>query len=222
MSHNCPICLELRSIEGNRLHKTLSKHDIKSAKIKISDNFTVIPSLGPLINGHCLIVPDIHVKSIGKYCLDHGLFQELEQNVAFIKNSFGPSKNSSAFLFEHGITNNDASQENLCSTSHAHLHILPLESYHLNTICKRGRYMPLNTGLDGIYNKALQHEEYLLSIILDATIGNSFCLKYEGIESQYFRKKVAHALGLERWNWKEDPGTNLLISTIEKFEFELQ
>lgn len=217
MKSDCSICEELKGRTGTNLSSLLETKGIRNAIFSSNDDFVIIPSIGPLIIGHSLLVTKNH---------ECGIFtsinqQKLENMYSILKTfiKMFPLTNSISkptFLcFEHGTTVKDPARVH-CSTIHAHLHLVPLESATLKRINE-------DLKIRGFKNfstqKILQNAffgDYI--IVFQANEGDLMaeCLSYQhdNIESQLLRKIIAHHLDIVEWNWQKSSNVEDLLNTI--------
>ena len=216
----CTICNELKSAsKNNRLY---SSSKIKSAFLVKSAHFTIIPSIGALTLGHSLLVTNKHQNSIFKYA-DYNSF-EINNLLEIFWNKLKPNKNQTLLCFEHG-SNKDGEFIELCSTTHAHLHILPISIKHVLKIyeaLKTNNYLSCPNNISDIEKSTKLYEDYLLSFTYDGNqLSNIFIRNAKFIESQYMRKIIGNIIGNPNWNWKENIDNTLTIKTIDAFEFQI-
>lgn len=219
-NRDCSICSELTGRHDHRLSKVLDACAIDSSVMVRSHDFAAIPSLGPLVTGHSLIVTRSHESSVILYTGRKHLWQELEQILNDVKSIFEKNFGCSDFIaFEHGSVNDAAM---LCSTNHAHLHVVPLRPHDLPRIADR-----LNLEEGGI------HLRDLPDICTTARDFIVYCLftrddptrlwkviQADTHPSQYMRRELASAFGLDGWDWKLNPVSSVFRETIELYVSE--
>lgn len=214
-NQKCAICEELSCAGETRLSSALGDSYVTNATLAISDNFAVIPSVGPLVAGHCLLVTRQHSSNVIAG-LDQPKLDELggicKESVEKLIREFS---NMRLFCFEHG--SRCELQNSLCSTSHGHLHQLPFRKGDIDAVLDAagGQKFSVPSLVD--LNALLQAvEEYIVAFSL-----TSDCARLEGIvmdassaPSQYFRKLIAMQIGNSRWDWKTDGNAGLLRNTL--------
>ncbi len=220
MKH-CSICNELnKKEEYNRLQGIFKNSNVVNAILYRNDHFSIIPSIGGLKTGHSLIVPNNHCNSIfSKTKHNHILLRTLK--AAWDKLS---DKNNLLFCFEHGA--NSELEVNLCSTTHAHLHLIPLSKESTVEIDNKLNYQNEFETYESVLDFAdlstivKQHNEYLCFFTFDGNSVNNFSIKNaKGIESQYMRKIIGQYFGNKNWDWKKNEDNSLTYKTIEQFDF---
>jgi ATP adenylyltransferase len=167
--------------------------------IPLTRNYAAIPSLGPLAQGHMLIVPRIHAKSM--YSLAVNLIEELEEATEILAWRMKEKFNCEVFQFEHG--NDPAGARVSCSVEHAHLHIVPLHADPITHEELETKWIPFpEEPLRAC--TILGNAEYLL---IRTLVGRRyFQIAPEfGFESQLMRKRISEKLGQkDSWNWRKD------------------
>ena len=133
MLENCGICYELNNSSKSNLSRLLVNRKINNAVLSCSENFAIIPSIGPLVVGHCLMIPKIHTNSIFSLESNHNCFNEIKNMLAKYNSKFNHDNDKILFCFEHGSLYS-INVRTLCSTVHAHLHVLPLENVTAESI----------------------------------------------------------------------------------------
>ena len=214
-NHSCAICDELSCAHETRLSKALGNSQVKNAAFAVSENLAVIPSVGPLVAGHCLLVTRRHSSNV-LADLNQTQLDELDTlcNKSVEKLVRG-RPNTRLFCFEHG--SRCELRETLCSTSHGHLHQLPLQDEDIDAVLHAagGQRFSVPAFID-IRALLRPAEEYIIAFSL--TPGSS---RSEGIfmdasnaPSQYLRKLIANQIGSSRWDWKVDRNADLLENTL--------
>lgn len=110
----CPFCEILNTPSQARTWYDVSLYE--------DDDFVVIPGLGPQSDVYLLVIPRLHVYSIGQ--LPSDLINRLEDLVGHIEDALAPVFGPTA-VFEHGSCDAD-SRKGAC-IDHAHLHVLSTE-----------------------------------------------------------------------------------------------
>lgn len=174
--------------------------------ILMTHNFVILPDFGPILIGHALIIPKRHITSFA--CLSDIEIKELETIIQKVRDAIWHNYGLYTEFFEHG---SDISLVNsMASVSHAHLHIMPVESPTdlgpTNMEWKNSDFYSL------INDKEAQNDGYLLFCQVDGQIKIA---KYEKAISQFFRKYYASISGNQKWNWKNERNKEMLIKTLD-------
>jgi diadenosine tetraphosphate (Ap4A) HIT family hydrolase len=213
----CSICAELSHKADTRLAEALRSNEVSSATGFTSKHFVAIPSVGPLVLGHSLIVTRGHQNSVLLFSNRLGLAAELHELLRVLTSCISSYLECSGYLlFEHASTRNTA---NLCSTSHAHLHVVPLRSGELLKIENSLAQTSEIVRLDSLADRCRSAEDFVYAVSYSdgQPAKSAFFIPAGDLQSQYMRRQLASALGLEEWDWKRDPRTDVLKNTIELF-----
>jgi hypothetical protein len=214
----CAICDELLGKPNSKLSLALGDPNVRNAVFSDTDSYVVIPSVGPLVAGHSLIVTRRHSSCVLgslEASTARSLTRTLSNFIARIRTASGLEEE---FLcFEHGLTV-ACDDSSLCSTSHGHLHVLPatrtVNTKALASVegeCFRvGALLPL-----GHYVR--QYRQYLavFCVTRELRIGMVKLQDAAGLPSQYMRMVIANAVGRSDWDWKRYPNKELLAQTIQ-------
>ena len=214
---DCPICKELRGDRSSRLAIALDLRGVRSAVGPATENFTTIPSLGPLTLGHSLIVPRIHTHSVLLHAAAKDLDRELAQIIVLNYERLARVLGDTVYLlFEHTSM---GAENALCSTSHAHLHVVPIPRSSATRVEQRLRAEAGQFSLDELAVKCATMTDFIYARLLDrgTPSATSFLLGSTKRPSQYMRQVAAEALGSPSWDWKVDPASKLLIGTMKLF-----
>jgi len=216
MNRPCAICNELRAESDSRLSSALDDSRYTNAVLLATEHFAVIPSVGPLAVGHSLVVTRGHSSNVIAD-LDESELDELRCICdASCKKILAGKPGLKLFYFEHG--SRSELRSTLCSTSHGHLHQLPLRERDIEAVLRSvgGQKFEIGTFLD--LSRILDTlEEYILAFSLDADRNGSLSgivMDASRAPSQYLRKLIADQLGSSRWNWKTDTNPDLLRETL--------
>ena len=221
VSH-CSICAELSDRDGTQMSAALSWHGVNSVVSVKTNEFAAIPSLGPLVLGHHLIVTRRHQLSVMLHAETTGRTAELQTAIERLtsllsrklESHMGHSEVGNFVLFEHGSTNDGWSR---CGTSHAHLHVVPVVGSALNMIQTRVRNQFCEMNAHEASMQGGLAQDFILSSFICKNRPESkwYFLPAHGVPSQYMRKVVADSLGLGQWDWKVNPESNVLARTLE-------
>jgi diadenosine tetraphosphate (Ap4A) HIT family hydrolase len=191
-SKQCCICEEIKSHELPNDY--VSRYRISNRFCYEDDNFVIFPSISPLVSGHILLFPKIHVSNLA--ALSDSMLSQI--NVLGKMVQFHENIDRKYFFFEHGVKNDIGG----CGITHAHLHILPLPSEISNqVIIEIQKDFPSIThgNLGQIKDEARRSTAYLFYGIdlLDLTLSLA-----EEIPSQYIRKIIAEKINKSDWDWR--------------------
>jgi diadenosine tetraphosphate (Ap4A) HIT family hydrolase len=172
-----------------------------------SESFAVIPSVGPLVEGHVLLCPKAHVKSFSQIpvILEYEFVVMKRRLSAILAQTY----RQSIHYFEHGSAKK--AQQPMCTVEHAHLHFVPTNADVWSTIKDDFEWRQVINRSN--LSTLVGDHEYLW---YESPEGASFVAQgVEGtFDSQYLRKIFARVLGRdEMWNWREFPRVPTLSDT---------
>ena len=218
MKRCCTICDELRLVGRSRLAEALGDCRIHNAVLCSSRNYVIIPSIGPLAIGHALLVTRDHRKSIMHSTATAQLL-EIDQllKTLFESEIVRRTGGETLLCFEHGTT--ETRDVDLCSTSHAHLHVLPLKTTLVADVWRAlGQQSNVEQRtLEGVCSTVSRLREYIACFEFSAnsTVRNGLVFNASGRPSQFMRSLIMRCLGEENWDWKVDPRRNILRKTVD-------
>jgi diadenosine tetraphosphate (Ap4A) HIT family hydrolase len=219
----CTFCAELAGIVHNSNYFRLAGHDAKSRILWRNSEFALIPSLGPLAEGHLLLIPTYHTLSFAN--LPKTILANAENLVASVKQFFS-ERGRQILVFEHGslvLTSCDYEKRRkkaICGacTDHAHIHIVPSVSAQLviSTIEKMHVHTNKTTikSLLGLREELDPALAYILIGGSDTKSWLIFALEY--VPSQFMRKLVASLIGLTEWDWRQFPHVGFVKKSIQE------
>jgi diadenosine tetraphosphate (Ap4A) HIT family hydrolase len=180
--------------------------DLTSRIILRTENFSVLPSLGQIVEGYLLIVPAKHYTALAD--LPMQLVQELSELSGRVRRAlvgtYGP-----ALLFEHGVR---AGQSGGCGIDHAHLHAVPF-AYTREPVeeLKQRHTFKFIGGISEINDAVSPSSSYLYYEDLS---GQPCAFDVDFMPSQYVRKVLAESMGIDLWDWREYGREQALVSSI--------
>ena len=190
----CCLCSQIEGSSENDLIARMLPDAPYARRVMLeNDSFAVIPSIAPLVHGHSLVCPKVHVRSFA--ALDPGLYADYLDIKAKLRTALGHLYDAEVHIFEHGSARTGTRV--LCTVDHAHMHFVPL---------------PRMT--DGVIEDAAWSRCDLRSV--QRLAGSDEYVFYETprgacrlfvangspIESQYMSSRIAARLGLSnRVNW---------------------
>jgi len=170
----------------------------------------MMPTLGQLFSGSMLIIPELHVETLGA----SGLTEEcvsLADELCEELRVFGRP-----IVFEHGARQRTAGG---CGIYHGHLHVVPV-SRNLGS----EELLPEGVaagGLSDAWARLVDSDEYL---IVRGANGNTRMLDLtsrpnHGYPSQHFRRRIVALCGLDAdWDWRTYTAPELrLLETMSHF-----
>ena len=179
-------------------------------------NFIVVPTMGSLLEGWCLIISKFHVISTG--ALNDSFFTELNELIKHVKCSLN-DLNKDVFVFEHG-----PSQPNQivgCGIDHLHIHMVPVD---FNLFEKSKLYTPFNWVKVGCLTDTKNFfSQQLPYLYIQLPNEERYITTHQRIPNQFFRRVIASELGIaDKYDWKLDYGTENIKKTLSVFSENLQ
>ena len=208
MPNDCVFCRELQGSRDTNFARLYP--ELHSRVIAETESFVAFPCIGQLVEGHFLIVPRTHECTLAQiHSRLASASNELSALLISAHKALGQSPVDSLF-FEHGAL---SASDGGCGIYHAHLHVLP-NAGHING---RGFIQSTtsfeNESLAIIYQVIPQQQSYAL--IGSAEHGFASWSLTEPLPSQTLRKKVAAALELDAWDWRQAEREGSLLKSLE-------
>lgn len=209
--NNCSICGELAAAGPSSLTAAIGKPHILNLCGGSTAHLAIIPSLGPLTQGHALMVTRYHATTLVGLT-NNSILSEASTLLSEYFRVLDLPPTSVALCFEHAAPCADPRRV-LCSTTHAHLHIVPVHTTDAHSILNRiGGAYPLVQSLGDLHNYSLP-AEYIFAFIASGggRINNARIVDAASLPSQFMRMMVAEQLELPEWNWKVDSRGDVVL-----------
>lgn len=175
-----------------------------------NESYYLIPSIAPLVEGHLLLLPQRHYRSMAaSYPLDS---EDFDEAFSFAYRYLALSY-CQPILFEHG---SGVISVGASTVEYAHLHLLPLEPCYqqrIFSVIRNDLSVEYCHSLHSALSQLPKDRAYLLC----GNIGQVIYSEVKTLPSQYMRRIVAGVLKLDSWNWKEMGNWDLFDRTIDKF-----
>lgn len=146
-------------------------------------------SIGALVEGWSLVVPRAHALNLLDEYKDPAFVSFVRSAISRVESAYGP-----VVVFEHGGQREGSATS--CGTSHAHLHIVPLEFSLQQASAQFDSELQWHPCAVSDVKELTGTQEYLF--VADRYEGvytqGNLCLLREG-RSQFFRRVIAHTLG---------------------------
>lgn len=206
----CHLCAQIAGrSEEDLLQQTVGGPEYVRRVVLETPELAVIPSLGPLVDGHVLVVPKIHARSFAQLQIEPAIVEAfLSRAKTTIANAFG----SRVQVFEHGTGANSA--QPACSVEHAHVHIVP---------CAVEFDDPPVAGYEW---ETMRNEAALRELVGDGEYlrvgtasGWSIARGAEGFPSQLLRRVLSEAIEAEEatdWDWRANPRPDSVRRTFSR------
>lgn len=213
MFNGCEFCLQIER------HYTLRNRIIYQSR-----NFTIWPSLGPVADGHILIMPNTHRTAFLEF--NPGELIEFSELLEIYLQKYH-RLGLSILIGEHGnqpmpntMQEEQANVFAPACVAHAHIHLiaLPMNFDKLLEIylSELGKPSFEASNIEELVGKPATSREYVL-----ASDGNNRWLLWANVptvESQLVRRVASTAIGApERFNWREYPS----LDNVERIASEL-
>jgi ATP adenylyltransferase len=183
-----------------------------------SAHFSVVPSLGSLVEGWLLVLPKQHLISAAQF--PPLLLDELWAVVSIAREvlhkHYGP-----VWLFEHGPASEK--REVGCSVDHAHVHLVPIAA---DIIEAAGEFLPpelsfTHSGFEYCQASCREGKDYLF--VQSPWLETKSVAASSGLGSQIFRKAVAQSLGRrDQFDWRTNPNIENALRTIERVRADFE
>lgn len=193
--NNCQLCFAIENSESSESH-------LENTLLYETKNFSVLPSVGPLVVGQILIVSKNHfpsLASMSKFDLEE--FRELLYILV--------EKTDANLLFsEHGTFNSDKGGGCI---DHTHIHVIPhMEKYIDILDAILPRYEAINNLSDFVLLKEVDFP-YIMNI---NSYGTVKVYEAYNTHSQIVRKAICAKESRTDWNWRLYEKSHFLVETI--------
>jgi diadenosine tetraphosphate (Ap4A) HIT family hydrolase len=165
-------------------------------------NFALIPSIGPLVCGHAMVVSRKHYFSLAS--MPQEAIREYE---IFLKTIFQlPEICGNLLEAEHGAT--PECYAGGC-VAHTHIHLLPNLGQHVDMF--EGKLKVV-----GSFSKLIEiHNFDKPYILLRKNLGKITMFQADSIETQEIRRVLSTRLGQTDWDWRTNRRDELIEKTID-------
>lgn len=219
----CTFCAELLGFSRNTNYGKLTDDTRESRIIWRNREFALMPSLGPLVEGHLLLIPTHHALSFAN--LSPEALAKARSLIAEVERFF-TSHCPDVVVFEHGaviLTDSDHERRvkrAMCGacTDHAHIHIVPA----ISARSVISRMEELSIHMQKVELDDLDRLREVVNVQLPyIVVGGSqmdrwmvFLLEY--VPTQFMRRTVASIVGLTEWEWREFPRIDLVQAAVRR------
>jgi diadenosine tetraphosphate (Ap4A) HIT family hydrolase len=202
----CEFCDEFAGGSDNSFSLHYAS-EIASRTVLERDGFRVMPSIGQIVPGYLLLVPTHHYRAFADMSP-----KELSAAEA-LKTALAEQMRSTygdCLFFEHGARTPDSGG---CGISHAHLHIVPfpvekdpveelIRAFPAEEVVNLLDLNRIQPGKSYLYYESVRRERYV------------FYPPF--IPSQYIRRLLAEALGVQTWDWRRCGREDTLLNTLSQ------
>lgn len=204
----CYLCGQIHGASTRDLIASMLPDEPYARRVLLeTPSFAVIPSLGPLVDGHVLLCPRSHFRSFAE--IPRELHAEHDAVKATVRSLLREVYGRDVHVFEHGTGR--ASDRTLCTVDHAHTHLVPLPDTAIRHTLSLNEWVPFDGTLGTLASLTSGHE-YVAYEEPDGTARVRVAIG--GVESQYMRRVVARCLGkVDDWNWRVAPDARAADAT---------
>lgn len=207
--HSCCFCDELSSGANNdymEIFGSAHPHRI----IADTQSLVLLPSLGPIAEGHLLLLTKEHLNSFAE--LDYELRSEAIDVIGSVKswlvNRLGP-----LVMFEHGTKR--GALTGACGITHAHIHFVPVGTATIPLpIAETLAWSPIkeHNFLSVIHTNGGDETGYLF---FENENGEKYFSLSSSAPSQFMRQHVARLLDNPCWNWRDGMTDKRMLAPLK-------
>jgi diadenosine tetraphosphate (Ap4A) HIT family hydrolase len=228
----CDFCKESEDLPSTFARRYVGFRE--SRIVPVGQDFYIVPSLGPLVQDHALLVPRLHITASAR------LKPDMLRRLVEITERWATKvieKNMSPLLFEHGTPSDDPAHGG-CGICHCHLHLLAIQTHEahdlytkLEQFLRERRYEINASDLTSWNNVNELANEVYLCAKLGTEKPKVFRFGHGArLESQLMRKFVASKVvaGGVNWDWRVkdekpiDEANQELKASVERLKATVQ
>jgi diadenosine tetraphosphate (Ap4A) HIT family hydrolase len=207
MRSNCDFCDEFSGNADNAFQRIYGAGPFNRILLR-TEEFVVAPSLGQIVEGHLLVLPQAHLRAVAD------LSATALTRFAVLTNRVGDvvsGEYGRFILFEHGTR---AEGMGGCGISHAHLHVVPIGAVEDPVATLKSKFPFQEFDL---FNELGPRSRNLPAYLFYRDFGGRLYLFDTGpLPSQYMRRLLAGALHEENWDWRTAGREERLLATLER------
>ncbi len=211
---SCSLCIEFAGTPVP-LHTVMVPHAAKTRVLWESDDWLIIPTIGPLTPGHVMLVPRGHNFSIlgcPSEILPEGQWL-LERCSLKLRHLY----QQAIVVFEHGMT---ADQRKTCGAciEHAHLHIAPGPPSFVSSLTLDCSGWHSAASFSALVSPVGNWPYIMVGLAQpDTRFWARQCVA--PVPSQFLRRVFAEQLDKDgEWDWRKNPNTNAFLKTINDWK----
>lgn len=193
----CEICLAVEnSLETDKKLWNTSLHE--------NATFIILPSLGPLIEGQAIIVSKQH--KLNLLSMNNDEISDFNSLIEYSQKILG----SNILFAEHGSF---IDQTGGSCIEHTHVHVIPHFEKYFDVL---DDVLPISDAILEPIDHLQRSEHIDFPYILTFNLKRNYRLyKAYNAHSQMIRKAICSKEGRNDWDWKQNPGINLIDKTIQ-------
>jgi diadenosine tetraphosphate (Ap4A) HIT family hydrolase len=189
---HCEFCDEFSGGTHNSFAERFHEDRMDRTVIE-TESLRVVPTLGQIAQGYLLIVPRHHCCAIAD--LPAEFLREVEQLKTRLAGSLRDTYGQYVF-FEHGVRTQGSGG---CGISHAHLHAIPVGTEQDPIEKLKAAFPHKRVPSLSRLGDILRDVSYLY---YEDTRGECHVFYPQFLPSQYMRRILAEALGVQQWDWR--------------------
>jgi ATP adenylyltransferase len=192
---NCRLC--------NAVHNPFASGELRACDTVLfkTANFVLLPSIGPLVRGHAMVVGRKHFSSLAS--MPQEAIREYEDMVRMIFRL--PQIGGNLLEAEHGST---ADCHAGACVAHTHIHLLPGLAEHRDFLDGNLRLVGTLPNLTDIHGF---NQPY---IALRGNLSKVTMFVADSVPTQAIRRVLCGRLGQTNWDWRTEPRNDLIDETI--------
>ncbi len=212
----CSFCDELTNSGENSFFDIFAKiefakADLDNRIVAETENFVLMPMVGPLVPMYLLLVSKKHFLSFA-----HMPVYMLAEAEGIMKKLFAVFSEIACkpVFFEHGPMS--AKERGACCSDHAYIHSVAIEADITNDFEEREFVKRKILNLSEIKSQLLFNCPYLF---YQNQAGEMYLADAPGVESQFIRKMLAVKIGaFSRIEWIDSRRTDWMIEVVKKIK----
>jgi hypothetical protein len=201
-THDCSYCRYIQCLQIGL------PVDLWNTPLARSQNFHLVPTLGMLIPGWCLITANTHQSRFLEtpYQNQFELIDFVSRARTKVATKFGDN-----FIFEHGPATSQQSGSGSC-IDHAHFHIIPCFPAYEDLILAASNFVRIE-GMFLLNRENLVGKNYLY---FENHASEKYISFVENVKNQFIRRIVADALNRsDQFDWAVFPEFDNVALTID-------
>lgn len=201
----CPYCRRIKGV-GNLPAEEREESTQFDKVLWKNDQVALVPTLGMITPGYFLVVDRQHKTNFSHH--SHASLIALESSLDHLVRRLG-AVFGEYLIFEHGPDRSNCGGGGC--VSHAHMHLIPCSKQLQRRLLEQFQWNAL-LGLSDI--ERIRAGAYMLA----GFEGTFHLASAPQVQSQWIRRQlVATIRGPRHWDWKIDPGTAELETTLQEF-----
>ncbi|MBC8484756.1 MAG: hypothetical protein H8D45_01785, partial [Bacteroidetes bacterium] len=208
-------CNEILGNEYNNMFlehfgKYIEEYNLENRIIFETENFCVLPSIGPLVEGHLLILTKEHYLSYAH--IPQSKYRELKQ-VKYSTSKLLQRVYHSPVFFEHGPMSEVLKGGTCCD--HAHLHAVPVDiEINIKEELQKFNFIPRD--IKDLEELRDNKERLVPYLFFEDSQGEKIVCDAPMVETQFIRKLLAVKIGSKNVFWRYNLNIELVVAALRK------